>query len=131
MDDPKWISEQFALMIHKRQLAEHGGLDGVRDLGLLQSALARPRHMFAYTDPTPPLTALAAAYGFGIARNHPFLDGNKRTAAVTCEAFLELNGLTIVADDLAMFPIFLGLAAGSVSEEELAAWLAINTRPNP
>ena len=130
MDDPKWISERFALKIHKRQLAEHGGLDGVRDLGLLQSALARPRHLFAYADPTPSLTAMAAAYGFGIARNHPFIDGNKRTAAVVCEVFLELNGLTITADDLAMYPIFLGLAAGSVSESELAEWLDHQTRRN-
>ncbi len=81
MDDPIWINEPLALAIHKRQLAEHGGLDGVRDPGLLQSALARPRHLFAYNDPTPALPALAASYAFGIARNHPFIDGNKRTAA--------------------------------------------------
>ena len=123
MDDPIWISEQLVLAIHKRQLAEHGGLDGVRDPGLLQSALARPRHLFAYAQPTPEIPVLAAGYGFGIARNHPFLDGNKRTAAVACETFMELNGWTITADDAEMYPVFLALAAGDIDEPELADWL--------
>jgi death-on-curing protein len=123
MDDPIWITETLAMAIHRRQLAEHGGLDGVRDPGLLQSALARPRHLFAYTDPTPELPALAASYAFGIAKNHPFIDGNKRTAAVVCETFLELNGMSIKATDMELYPIFLDLAAGSISEEELATWL--------
>lgn len=127
MDDPIWISIDLVLAIHKRQLSEHGGLVGVRDPGLLESALARPRHLFAYNDPTPELTELAASYAFGIARNHPFIDGNKRTAAVACELFLELNGITITADDAEMYPIFLGLAEGSVSESELAVWLKSNT----
>ena len=125
MDDPIWITEPLALAIHKRQLAEHGGLDGVRDPGLLQSALARPRHLFVYTDPTPELPALAAAYAYGVARNHPFIDG---TAAVVCETFLELNGMTLEASDAEMYPVFLDLAAGTVSEEQLAAWLAAHTR---
>jgi death-on-curing protein len=129
VDDPIWIGEPLALAIHKRQLAEHGGLDGVRDPGLLQSALARPRHLFAYNDPTPGLPALAAAYAFGIARNHPFIDGNKRTAAVVCETFLELNGVSIVASDAEMYPVFLDLAAGQLTEDELAAWLESHTRP--
>ena len=128
MDDPIWITEPLALAIHKRQLAEHGGLDGVRDPGLLQSALARPRHLFAYTDPTPDFPSLAAAYAFGIARNHPFIDGNKRTAAVVCETFLELNGLRLDASDAELYPIFLDLAAGALTEEQLAAWLAAHTR---
>lgn len=127
MDDPIWISEALALAIHKRQLAEHGGLEGVRDPGLLQSALARPRHRFAYDDPTPDLPAMAASYAFGIARNHPFIDGNKRTAAVVCETFLELNGMSITATDMEMYPVFLALAAGSVSEEQLAVWLVGHT----
>jgi len=127
VDDPIWISEALALAIHKRQLAEHGGLDGVRDPGLLQSALARPRHRFAYDDPTPDLPALAASYAFGIARNHPFIDGNKRTAAVVCETFLMLNGMTIISNDIEMYPIFLDLAAGSLSEEQLAVWLVSHT----
>jgi death-on-curing protein len=128
MDDPIWISQTLAMAIHKRQLAEHGGLDGVRDPGLLESALARPRHLFAYNDPTPHLPALAASYAYGVARNHPFIDGNKRTAAVVCETFLELNGLTIDAGDAEMYPIFLDLAAGSLSEEALATWLTAHTR---
>lgn len=123
MDDPIWITETLAMAIHRRQLAEHGGLDGVRDPGLLQSALARPRHLFAYTDPTPDLPALAASYAYGIARNHPFIDGNKRTAAVACETFLELNGMSIEATDMELYPIFLNLAAGAITEEELAKWL--------
>ena len=98
----------------------------MRDPGLLQSALARPRHLF---DPTPALPALAAAYAFGIARNHPFIDGNKRTAAVVCETFLELNGASIEASDAEMYPVFLDLAAGQLTEDELAAWLESHTRP--
>jgi len=129
MDDPIWISEELSLAIHQRQLAEHGGLDGVRDRGLLQSALARPRHLFAYNDPTPDLPVLAAAYAFGIARNHPFLDGNKRTAAVVCETFLELNGMNLDADDADMYTTFLNLAAGSVSEQQLAEWLKNHSTP--
>ncbi len=128
MDDPIWIGEALALAIHKRQLAEHGGLDGVRDLGLLQSALSRPRHLFVYNDPTPALPSLAASYAFGIARNHPFIDGNKRTAAVVCETFLELNGMSIHATDAEMYPVFLDLAAGKLSEAELASWLDARTR---
>lgn len=129
MDDPIWIGEVLALAIHKRQLAEHGGLDGVRDPGLLQSALARPRHLFAYNDPTPALPALASAYAYGVARNHPFIDGNKRTAAVVCETFLELNGMTLEASDAEMYPVFLEFAAGALTEQQLAAWLAAHTRP--
>ncbi|MGB7159161.1 MAG: type II toxin-antitoxin system death-on-curing family toxin [Tepidisphaeraceae bacterium] len=128
MDDPVWIGEALALAIHKRQLAEHGGLDGVRDPGLLQSALSRPRHLFAYNEPTPALAELAASYAFGIARNHPFIDGNKRTAAVVCETFLELNGISIDATDVEMYPIFLDLAAGTLTEEQLAAWLHEHVR---
>jgi death on curing protein len=128
MDDPIWIDEGLALAIHKRQLAEHGGLDGVRDPGLLQSALGRARHLCAYSDPTPPLAALAAAYAFGIARNHPFIDGNKRTAAVVCETFLELNGLSINASDDELYPVFLDLAAGSFTEDQLASWLGSRVR---
>ena len=128
MDDPIWISSELAVAIHKRQLAEHGGADGVRDMGLLESAIGRPRHLFAYTDPTPDVPVLAAPYAFGVARNHPFIDGNKRTAAVVCETFLELNGVTLEATDAELYPVFLDLAAGALSEDELAAWLAAHTR---
>jgi death on curing protein len=127
--EPVWITQALAVAIHERQLAEHGGGSGVRDAGLLQSALARPQQLLTYggADVDPP--ALAAAYAFGIARNHPFVDGNKRAAAVVCELFLQLNGCLLLADDAAMYPVFLGLAAGSVSEAELTEWLRAHVRP--
>lgn len=123
MDDITWIDMRFAKTVHDLQLAEHGGIEGVRDEGLLDSALARPKHLLAYSPEPPHISQLAAAYAFGIARNHPFLDGNKRTAAVVCESFLNLNGHDLTADDPSMIQIFLKLAEGSLSEEELAAWL--------
>jgi death on curing protein len=129
MDDPVWINLELALAIHRRQLAEHGGAEGVRDQGLLESALGRPRHLFAYSDPTPETPQLAAAYAFGIAKNHAFLDGNKRTAAVVCETFLSLNGLELTATDAEAYPVFLALAVGELSEAALADWLVKNTRP--
>lgn len=125
MDEPLWISETLALAIHARQLAEHGGIDGVRDPGLLSSALARPQHVFAYTKDTCDLATLAAAYAFGISRNHPFLDGNKRTAAVVFETFLELNGHLLVATEEELYPVMLQLAEDSLSEEELAEWIRL------
>lgn len=128
MDDPTWISSELALAIHARQVAEHGGLDGVRDPGLLDSALARPRQKFAYVDPTPDLPALAASYAYGIARNHPFLDGNKRTAFVVCRTFLLLNGMDFEATREEKYRTFLGLAEGRVSEEELAEFLRSRAR---
>ena len=131
MDDPIWITLELALAIHSRQLAEHGGADGVRDLGLIESALGRPRHLSAYSDPTPEPPQLAAAYAFGIAKNHAFIDGNKRTAAVVCEAFLELNGFELAATDAEAYPVFLAVAAGELSETALTVWLIKNSRPTP
>jgi len=128
MDDPIWISSELALAIHQRQLAEHGGINGVRDPGLLESAMSRPRQRFAYADPTPSIPALAASYAFGVARNHPFLDGNKRTAYVVCRTFLVLNGFDMIAPLEERYTKFLGLAAGEVKEEELADWLKANSR---
>ena len=118
-----WIGKPLALAIHDRQLAEHGGGSGVRDNTLLDSALARPQQLFAYGDPPPDLAALAASLAFGLARNHPFVDGNKRTAAVACETFIRLNDAVLQADDLALYPVYIGLAEGSLSETEFAAWL--------
>jgi death on curing protein len=123
-----WLEKALALAIHDRQLAEHGGTGGVRDEGLLESALARPQQLHAYGDPAPGLPDLAAALAYGLARNHPFLDGNKRTAAVACETFLELNGATLEADDLALYPVYLALAEGKLSEREFAAWLRERVR---
>ncbi len=118
-----WIGKPLALAIHDRQLAEHGGGSGVRDDTLLDSALARPQQLFAYGDPPPDLAALAASLAFGLARNHPFVDGNKRTAAVACETFIRLNDAVLQADDLALYPVYIGLAEGSLSEIDFAAWL--------
>ncbi|MCG8449324.1 MAG: type II toxin-antitoxin system death-on-curing family toxin [Pirellulales bacterium] len=123
MQEPVWINEPLALSIHKRQLAEHGGIEGIRDEGLLASALARPQHLLAYSPKPPHVAQLAAAYAYGIAKNHPFLDGNKRTAAVVCETFVDLNGYQLTADDQSMCMVFLKLAEGNLSEEELVAWL--------
>jgi death-on-curing protein len=129
MDDPTCISVDLAIAIHKRQLAEHGGADGVRDLGLLESALGRPRYLFAYTNPTPDMPLLAASYAFGVARNHAFIDGNKRIAYVVCRTFLLLNGLDMTASKEDRYRCFLDLAAGTMSESELAAWLAAQVVP--
>ena len=123
MPKPTWISQELALAIHNRQLAEHGGIEGVRDEGLLSSALARPRHILAYSEKSPSIAVLAAAYGYGIAKNHPFLDGNKRTAYVVCRTFLLLNGHDINATQENKYLTFLQLAEGNLSEEELADWL--------
>lgn len=123
MADFIWIDIQLAKTIHARQLAEHGGISGIRDEGLLDSALARPKHLLTYSSDLPHISQLSAAYAFGIARNHPFLDGNKRTAAVVCETFLNLNGFDLTADDPSMYVTFLSLAEGNLSEDELATWL--------
>jgi death on curing protein len=118
-----WISKALALAIHDRQLAEHGGGSGVRDEGMLDSALARPQQRYVYGDPPPDLADLAASLAFGLARNHPFVDGNKRTAAVACEVFIMLNGAALIAEDHELYPQYLGLAEGSISEAEFADWL--------
>jgi death-on-curing protein len=123
-----WIEKALALAIHERQLAEHGGTGGMRDEGLLESALARPQQLHAYGDPPPDLADLAAALAYGLARNHPFLDGNKRTAAVACEAFLELNGATLEAGDTELYPLYIALAAGKLGERDFAAWLRERVR---
>jgi len=115
-----WLKKAFVLAIHARQISEHGGSAELRDEALLESALARPQQLHAYGDPAPDL---AASLAFGLSRNHPFVDGNKRTAAVCCETFLELNGASLVADDLDLYPQYLGLAEGKVAEPEFAAWL--------
>lgn len=123
-----WIEKSLAIAIHERQLAEHGGGTGVRDENLLDSALARPQQLHSYGDPPPDLADLAASLAFGLARNHPFVDGNKRTAAVTCETFIMLNGAVLDADDLALYPHYVALAEGSLSEAEFATWLREHIR---
>lgn len=126
-----WLSKDLVLAVHDRQLAEHGGSSGVRDDGLLESALARPQQLHAYGDPAPDLADLGASLAYGLARNHPFVDGNKRTAAVCCESFLELNGATLEADDAELFPQYLALAEGKLAERDFAAWLRERLRAAP
>jgi len=123
MTEPTWIQERVVRAIHLRQLAEHGGLEGVRDEGLLSSALARARNLFAYGNPQPDLAALAAAYAYGVIKNHPFVDGNKRTAYVICRTFLKLNDRDIDASDVEKYQAFISAAAGTLSEEQLADWI--------
>lgn len=120
MIEPVWLRLDAILAAHDDQLAEHGGGTGIRDQGLLESALARSRNLFAYGEAS--LAKLAAAYAFGIARNHPFVDGNKRTALVAAEGFLGLNGFDLTAADVEAVSVFLSLAAGEMTEEQLAAW---------
>lgn len=117
----KWVTKSVALAIHEEQIAEHGGTPGIRDIGLLESALGRPQNLAAYGDPD--LAALAAAYAFGIARNHPFLDGNKRTSYVVTLVFLRLNGFDVQADEASRLDMWLKLAAGDVTEDSLTEWL--------
>lgn len=118
-----WIERPLAIAIHERQLAEHGGGIGVRDESLLDSALARPQQSHAYGDPPPDIADLAASLAFGLARNHPFVDGNKRTAHVCYRVFLALNGTDLVASDEDKYVTMIALAEGSLSEAEFAAWL--------
>jgi death-on-curing protein len=128
-----WLEKHLALAIHDRQLAEHGGSSGVRAEGLLESALARPQQLFAYGDPPPDLADLAATLAYGIARNHPFVDGNKRTASVACETFVELNDARLNAEDAELFPIFLALAEGELELADFAGWLRrhLSSAPQP
>lgn len=119
-----WIATEVAEAAHAEQLAEHGGPAGVRDPGALASAMARPQNLALYGDPD--WAALAAAYGFGIARNHPFADGNKRTAAVVMETFMALNGYTLSASDAELVVAVQALAAGELGEERLADWLRLH-----
>lgn len=122
-----WIERGVIIAIHEMQLAEHGGLAGVRDEGLLDSALARAANLAAYSQPD--VASLAAAYGWGISRNHPFIDGNKRTGFVAAELFLSLNGYDLLANDANCVVTMLGVAAGDVSEETFAAWLRTHAVP--
>ena len=118
-----WIADEVVLAIHRRQLAEHGGLEGIRDKGLLKSALYRPKNLLAYSESPSDVASLAAAYAYGIVKNHPFVDGNKRTAYVVMRTFLKLNGYDIQASSEEKYQIWIALAAGKLSEEELGEWI--------
>jgi death on curing protein len=121
-----WLAPEVVVAIHEAQLAEHGGSAGTRDAGLLESALARPQNLVAYGNPDT--ADLAAAYGFGIARNHPFVDGNKRTAFVAAELFLRLNAFQLAADDAACVLTMLAVAAGDMDEPAFAQWIREHLR---
>jgi death-on-curing protein len=123
-----WVDRELVLAIHERQLAEHGGATGIRDSGLLDSALARPLQMLAYGHPEPDLAELATALAHGLARNHPFVDGNKRTAYVAMRTFLVLNGTDTVALPEEKYSAVLALAEGRQSASEFAVWLRANLR---
>jgi death-on-curing protein len=125
MKEPEWLDLAIVLDFHSEQLSLFGGADGVRDLGLLESALARPINKFAYGETD--LAALAAAYGFGIARNHAFVDGNKRTALASMIVSLGLNGMDLDAPQDIATAVVLSLAAGEITEESLAGWIAEHT----
>lgn len=127
MNEPVWIREIEALAFHAQQIAIFGGSDGVRDRGLLDSALARPKNLFVYADHVPSMAELAAAYAFGISSNHPFVDGNKRTAMQVSFVFLECNGYPVDASQEDACLAFLGLAAGEISEAQLAVWFTDHT----
>jgi death-on-curing protein len=116
-----WLSRQLILAIHDEQLAEHGGATGVRDEGLLESALARPLNRAGYGEPD--IAELAAVYALGIARNHPFVDGNKRTAYVALETFLALNGCDFPVSDAEATVVTLAMAAGEMQDDEFIAWV--------
>lgn len=127
MIGPIWVDASVALAIHDEQLAEHGGASGIRDANAFESAMARPINLAAYGEPD--MAAMAAAYAFGLARNHAFVDGNKRTAYVVAEMFLALNGIALTSSDADGILTFVALAAGDLGEDELADWFRHNTRP--
>jgi len=126
MNEPVWIRRDVLELLHSESIAEHGGADGLRDGGLFESALARPRNLHAYEGVTD-VARLAASYAFGLAKNHPFIDGNKRVAFIAAALFLRLNGLKLTAAQAEATLVILSLAASAMSEEQLADWLRKNT----
>jgi death-on-curing protein len=125
--EPRWISKKALLLLHEESLSEFGGARGLRDEGLLESALARPRNTHDY-NPAATLAEVAASYCYGIARNHAFVDGNKRAAFLSVGLFLAINGYRLTASQVDAIETVLGIAAGTVSERELALWIAQNSK---
>jgi death on curing protein len=128
MLNPIWIREEVVIAIHRRQLAEHGGMEGIRDDGLLKSALCRPLNQLAYSESSLDISSLAAAYGYGIAKNHPFVDGNKRTSYIVMRTFLKLNGCDIKADEIEKYQVWIDIATSKMDEAELAQWIREHLR---
>jgi|SRR6185312_2440166 len=122
MNLPVWVSPKIIYAIHDEQLSIHGGGDGIRDIALIESALARPQNLWAYGESVS-IPRLAAAYCYGLVKNHGFVDGNRRVGAVACELFLLLNSYRLLADDAELVQTILALADGSMAEEELAVWV--------
>ena len=129
MTEPIWMEMIDAVIIHDMELAAHGGSSGMRDAGMLDSALGRPRNVWVYAETPPSLAKLAAAYAFGISSNHPFVDGNKRTALVVSFAFLDTNGIAVTASQENAYATILALAAGEINEQQLTGWFEANTGP--
>lgn len=127
MKEPYWLTREECLALHEIMLSQYGGSEGLRDENMLESALAKPRQLFAYAKPTMP--QLAASYVFGVVKNHPFIDGNKRTGFMLGVGFLERNGWHFTADEADAAVRTLALAASEMSEAEYAAWLKVNSRP--
>ena len=125
---PKWVSLAMVRAAHTESIAQFGGTAELRDLGLLESALDRPRNLFAYSD-SPSVPELAAAYCSGIIRNHPFVDGNKRAGILAAVMFRDLNGLDFAPDEAEAYTIIMALAAGEIDENALAVWIAENAGP--
>jgi len=123
MLEPEWIPIETVLAIHEQQIKEHGGRSGIRDIGLLESALTAPQNLFYYENPKPHLSKIAAAYGSGLARNHPFIDGNKRVSLVVCELFLVINDAQLTATEKEKYQIFSDLAANNISIGKFCSWI--------
>jgi death on curing protein len=127
MEEPIWMDSLDAVIAHEAEITRHGGSVGIRDSGLLESAIARPRNIWAYEESKPSLARLAAAYAFGISANPPFVDGNKRTALLVSFVFLDANGIDVTASQEDAYLTILALAAGEVSENQLTQWFESNT----
>jgi death-on-curing protein len=125
--EPRWISKKALLLLHEESLSAFGGARGLRDEGLLESALARPRNTNAY-NPATTLAELAASYGYGVAKNHAFVDGNKRAAFLCVGLFLAINGYRLIASQVDAIETMLAVAAGTVTEQELALWIEQNSK---
>ena len=130
MSEPRWVLDEVVVSVHGMLIAEHGGSPGIRDRGLLESALMRPRQLYAY-QPQSRIFDLAAAYAFGLAKNHPFVDGNNRAALAIAAVFLEINGFSLDAPEPETVIVIEQLAASQLSESDLAKWLGDSSTPHP
>ena len=128
MKDPVWVPLRAVAAMHAELIAEHGGLAGPMRLAELEAALGQPQHQYSYSDPSPSLERLAAAYGYSLARNHCFADGNKRIALAVIDVFLHLNGRELTAEEVDAAETILSVAAGKLTEDELAAWISEHSR---